>query len=168
MQKTATVLRQIYRRENAHQCMRDKQEIPDAKDQDTALLFRFVYKHRNKPGVHLNELHVGESIFKAEEEILEGWKKYFSELATELSNPLFNDKDRDFVHQELLDIIDICESTSDLYDTVIEAMLWVLSKCKVPAIYAMNTEHRVLASDALMSVLTSLLNSIFIFGDLPE
>ena len=65
------------------------------------------------------------------------------EKTTELSNPLSNDKYRDLVQQELLDIIGICESTSDQYDTVAEAMLWVLSKCKAPVIYGMNTEHLV-------------------------
>ena len=61
--------------------MQDKQKIIDAKGQDTALFFRLINKHRSKPGVHLNELHVGDSIFKSEEEILEGWKKLFGELA---------------------------------------------------------------------------------------
>ena len=59
VQKKATtnVLRQICRRENAHQSMPDKQDILDVKSQDTALFFRLVYKHRCKSGVHLNELH---------------------------------------------------------------------------------------------------------------
>ena len=72
LQKTATTksLRQICRRDNAHQYMQDKQEILDAKGQDTALFFRLINKHRCKPGVNLNELHIGDSIFKSEEEIL--------------------------------------------------------------------------------------------------
>ena len=115
VQKTATTksLRQICRRENAHQYMQDKQEILDAKGQDTALFFRLINKHRSKPGVHLNELNLGDSIFKSEEEILEGWKKHFGELAKESCNPLFDNKYRDFVEQELLEIIDICQSNSD-------------------------------------------------------
>ena len=174
VQKTATTksLRQICRRENVHQYMQDKQEILNAKGQDTALFFRLINKHRSKPGVHLNELHVGDSIFKSEEEILEGWKKHFGELAKESSNPLFDDKYRDFVEQEILEIIDICQSNSDRYDVVTETevaeAMGSLNKGKAPDIYGMTTEHLVLASDALMPVLTSLMNSIFSLGDLPE
>ena len=44
VQKTATTksLRQICSRENAHQYMQDKQEILNAKGQDTALFFRLI------------------------------------------------------------------------------------------------------------------------------
>ena len=63
--------------------MQDKQEILDAKGHDSALFYRLINKHRSKSGVHLNELHVGDSIFKFEEEIMEGWREHFGGLATQ-------------------------------------------------------------------------------------
>ena len=61
----------------------------------------------------------------------------------ESSNSLFDDKYRDFVEQELLEIIDICQSNSDRYDVVTETEVaeakGSLNKGKAPDIYGMTT-----------------------------
>ena len=79
---------------------------------------------------------------------------------------------KDPVEQELIEVIDICESTRDQYDTVTEAWaaeaMGSLNKGKSPDIYGMTLKHHVLASNALMPVLTSLMNSIFSLCDLPD
>ena len=69
---TSKVLRQLCRKENAQQYIRDKQEILDAKIQDTALFHKLINKHRGSLGVFLNELHVGDSKFRTDGEILQG------------------------------------------------------------------------------------------------
>ena len=58
---TTKVLRQLFRKENAQQYTKDKQEIIDAKTQDAALFHKLINKHRGKLGAFLNELHVEES-----------------------------------------------------------------------------------------------------------
>ena len=172
-QKTTTTkeLRRLCRKDNAHQYMQDKQEILDAKGHDSALFYRLINKHRSKSGVHLNELHVGDSIFKSEEEIMEGWREHFGGLATQSSNPLFDEEYRNLVEQELIEIIDICES-NDQYDMVTQAeladTLSSLNKGKAADIYGLTTEHLLFASDTLLPVLTSLMNSIFRLSDLPD
>ena len=76
--------------------------ILDAKGHDTALFNRLINKHRSKPGVHLNELHVGNLTFKSEEGILEGWREHFGGLTTQSSNPLSDEEYRNLVEQELI------------------------------------------------------------------
>ena len=82
--------------------MQDKQEILGAKGHDSALFCRMINKHRSKSGVHLNELHVGDSTFKSEEGIMEGWREHFGGLATQSSNPFFDEEYRNLVEQELI------------------------------------------------------------------
>ena len=152
--------------------MNEKQEILDAKGHDSALFYKLVNKHRSKPGVHINELHVGDATFKSEQEILDGWKKHFGELATQSSNPCFDEKYRAQIEQELIEIIDICDSTSGQHDEVtekeMEDALSSLNKGKAPDIYGLTTEHLTSASEVLLPVLTSLMNRIFSLGDLPD
>ena len=65
-------------------------------------------------------------------------KKHFSELAKKSSNPLSDNKYRDFIEQELLGIIEIFQSNSDRYDIVTEAevaeAMGSLNKGKAPDI----------------------------------
>ena len=63
--------------------------------------------------MHPNELYVGKSPFKSEEEILEKRRELFGELAIKSSNPFFDEKYRNVAEQKLFEIIDICEATSD-------------------------------------------------------
>ena len=95
----------------------------DAKGQDTALFYRLINKQRSKLNVCVNELHVGESTFRSDDEILGGWRKHFGDLAIQSSNPLFDEKYKSLVERELLEIIDLCESSSDQYDAVTEQEL---------------------------------------------
>ena len=125
--------------------------------------------------MHLNELHVGDSTFKSEEEILEGWKEHFGELTTQSSNPLFDEKYKNLVEQELIEITDICKASKasrDQYDEVTQGelteALGSLNKGKAAGIYGLTTEHLFFASDALLPVLTSLMDSIFSLSDLPD
>ena len=112
------VLRQLCRKENAHHYQQDRQEILDAKGHDTALFDILINKQHSKLIVCVNEWHVGESTFRSDDEILGGWRKHFGDLVTQSSNPLFDEKYKSLVERELLEIIDLCESSSDQYDVV--------------------------------------------------
>lgn len=169
---TTKVLRQLCRRENAQQYLRDKQEILDAKVQDTALFHKLINKHRGNLGVCLNELHVGDSTFRTDSEILQGWRQHFGELAKQSSNPRFDEQYKRMVDRELGEIIDICEASSDEYSPVtneeVAEALGSLNKGKAADIYGLTTEHLVCAFADLIPVLTSLLDGIFRVGDLPN
>ena len=145
-------------------------EILNAKGQDAALFYRLINKQRSN--VCVNELHVGESTFRSDDEILGSWRKHFGDLATQSSNPLFDEKYKSLVEWELLEIIDLCESSVDQYDAVTDQeladALCSLNKGKAADIYGLTTEHLSYAADTLPLVLTTLMNSIFSLGDLPD
>ena len=109
---TTKVLRQLCRKENAQQYIKDKQEIMDAKTQDAALFHKLINKHRGKLGVFLNELHVEESTYRTDDEILQGWRQHFGDLAKQSDNPRFDEQYKRVVERELAEIIDICEASN--------------------------------------------------------
>lgn len=53
----------------------------DDKSSDVALFHRLIMKQRGKLGACVNELHVGNEIYKTESEILSGWHRHFGQLA---------------------------------------------------------------------------------------
>ena len=165
---TTKVLRQLCRKENAQQYIKDKQEIMDAKTQDAALFHKLINKHRGKLGELLIELHVEESTYWTDDKILQGWPQHFGDLAKQ-DNPRFDEQYKRVVERELAEIIDICEASKGDYSPVaedeVEKALNSLNKGKVADI--LNTEHLACASNELIPVLTALLNCIFHVGDLP-
>ena len=169
---TSKVLRQLCRKENAQQYIRDKQEILDAKIQDVALFHKLINKHRGSLGVFLNELHVGDSTFRTDGEILQGWRQHFGDLAKQSSNPRFDEKYKRIVDMELGEIIDICKSSSASYSPVtveeVEEAIGSLNKGKAADVFGLTTEHLSYASADLIPVLTTLLNGIFHVGELQS
>ena len=111
----------------------------------------------------MNELHVGESTYRSDYEILGSWRKHFGELATQSSNPLFDEKYKILVERELLEIIDLHESSSDQYDAETEQeladALCSLNKGKAADIYGLTTEHLSIYLFTLQHPLTSIMCS---------
>ena len=70
---TTQLLGRACRIENAQKYHKQKQEIMAAKSSDTALFHRLIKKHRGQLGACVNELYVGDNVYKTENEILEVW-----------------------------------------------------------------------------------------------
>ena len=143
----------------------------DAKSQDAALFHKLINKHRGKLGVFLNELHVEESTYWTNDEILQWWRRHFGEIAKQSDNPRLDEQYKRVVKRKLAEIIHICEASKGDYspveeDEVVKA-LKLLNKGKVADIFGLTTEHIACASKELIPVLTELRNCIFRVGDLP-
>ena len=115
MKLTTKALRRACRIENAQIYQKQKQEIMDAKLSYTALFHKLVKKQRGKLGTCVNELYVGDEVYKTETKILCGRHKYFEQLAKKTENSLFDEKYSVQVKNELLEIIDICEKGNTRY-----------------------------------------------------
>ena len=76
--------------------MKDKQEILDM-----VLFSKLINKYRGKLSTCVNELHVRESTYKTDSEILCGWRQHFGDLAAKTTNSLFDVKYKDLVDREL-------------------------------------------------------------------
>ena len=169
---TTKQLRKACRIENAQLYQKQKQEIMDAKSSDTALFHKLVKKQRGQLGACVNELYVGNTVYKTDTEILEGWHKHFGQLAEKSENPLFDDQYSAQVNSELLEIIDICKNDNSEVQPVTEKEIKDALKClntgKSADIFGVTAEHLIYASEALLPILVSLMNNILFKGNIPD
>ena len=89
---TTSNLRKLCRIESARQRQSARQEILDAKYEDTRLFHRLINKQRGHSKQVVNELHVGDKVFSTPLEIQQGFKEHFDLLATPSDDQSF-DKD---------------------------------------------------------------------------
>ena len=80
-----------------------------------------------------------------DDEILQGWRQHFGDLAKQSDNPRFDEQFKRVVERELAEIIDICEASKGDYSPMaedeIEKALNSLNKGKVADIFGLTTEH---------------------------
>ena len=81
--KTASLLRQVCRREVSNKLLEERQVVMDSRSSDTALFHKLINKQRGKLSSCIIELHVGEDVFRNEQDILSGWHQHFAQLATQ-------------------------------------------------------------------------------------
>ncbi|MCG7866407.1 MAG: hypothetical protein JAY74_08520, partial [Candidatus Thiodiazotropha taylori] len=74
-------LRRICRFETAKVLEKTRQEILDAKAEDSKLFHKLVNKQRGKLKHCINELHVGGKVYDSSTGILDGWHEHFRSLA---------------------------------------------------------------------------------------
>jgi hypothetical protein len=64
---------------------------------DNKLFHKLIRQQRGKLNRVIDELHVGDSVFKTDTEILIGWKNHFANLAKESGGPTYNPTVRSLV-----------------------------------------------------------------------
>ena len=65
-----------------------------------ALFHKLVNKQRGKLSSCVNELHVGDQVYKTDADIITGWWQHFEQLATPSHDPRF---DKDYEKMVALD-----------------------------------------------------------------
>ncbi|MES9972510.1 MAG: hypothetical protein ABW092_20945, partial [Candidatus Thiodiazotropha sp.] len=169
---TTKELRRACRVANAQIYHDQKQEIMEAKSSDTALFHKLIKKQRGQLGTCVNELNVGDQLYKTETEILDGWHKHFGRLAEQSENSLFDEKYRAQIESELLEIMDICKKDSTeiqpITETEVKCALKSLNTGKAADIFGVTAEHFIYASGALLTILVKLFNNILSNGNIPD
>ena len=173
--KLASVnLRRICRFEMAKVREGSRQEILDARSENTRLFHKLVNRQRGKLKFCVNELHVDGKVYSdAGSGILEGWFEHFKSLATPSENPDFDDNYKQLVDSEVREIIDMCsnlntESQELVTRQQVEEAIISLNRGKAPDVYGLTAEHFLYGGEALVDTTTSIINGLFKFGRLSE
>ena len=75
--KTATKrLRKLCRVESAKARGADRQQILDARSNDTKLFHKLIDKQRGRSNICVNELNVGDSTYSTSSGVLQGWREH--------------------------------------------------------------------------------------------
>ena len=77
-----------------------------------ALFHRLVNKQCDKLSACVSELHVGDEVFRTEQDILIGWLQHFKTLASPITEPSFDNSYKNLTEMELREIIDLCQNAN--------------------------------------------------------
>ena len=156
--------------ESAQVRERQRQEILDARPTDTKLFYRLINKQRGNVRHCVNELSANGEVYKADGDILTGWRDHFMSLATPSDDAKFDMKYSRIVSEEIPIIMDICEDTLATTITTEQAGKAVesLNRGKAPDFFGVTAEHFVYGGEALVEAATNIINSFFGFGKVTE
>ena len=155
---TSYNLRRFCRTEVAQIRIKEIQELIEAKTMDNKL----VHKQRGKLNRVIDELHVGDSVFKTDTEILIGWKNHFTNLSKESDRMDFDHGYLDTVDIEYKHIIKICQHDF-IHEIVskeeLDKAVDKLNRGKSSDIYGVTAECIAYGGEKLRNVLLNLINT---------
>lgn len=170
--QTTILLRQICRREVSKKACEERQEIMDSRSYNMALFHRLVNKQRGRLSSFVNELHVGEDVYRSQDDILSGWRQHFKQLATPTNESCFDTDHRRLTEMELREIKALCQNPNDselpISEEEVLSAIKSLNKGKSADIYNISAEHLAFGADNVVPVLTKLLNKMLHFGIVPD
>ena len=174
--KTTTKrLRKLCRVESAKARGADRQQILDAKSNDTKLFHKLIDKQRGRSNICVNELNVGDSTYSTSSEVLQGWREHFSKLATPNDTLRKDHAYKQLVKTEMLEIFDICTHMANSPTNIetitvpeVKEAISSLNKNKAADIYGIVAEHILYGGKVLLEFLTRIINQLFTFGKIPE
>ena len=169
---TTSNLRKLCRIESARQRQSARQEILDAKYEDTRLFHRLINKQRGHSKQVVNELHVGDKVFSTPLEIQQGFKEHFELLATPSDDQSFDKDYNNLVELEIHEIQELCtrypsEIKQITPDQVKKAIL-SLNRGKSADIYGVTAEHFIYGGDELLMATVDIINSLYRVGELTD
>ena len=168
---TSYNLRRFCRTEVAQRRIKERQELIEAKTMDNKLFHKLIRQQRGKLNRAIDELHVGDSVFKTDTEIQIGWKNHFANLAKESDRMDFDHSYLDTVDIEYKHIIKICHHDF-IHETVskeeLDKAVDKLNRGKSSDIYGVTAECIAYGGEKLRNVLLNLINTSFEHCLLPD
>ncbi|CAG2253629.1 unnamed protein product [Mytilus edulis] len=105
---TTQELRKTCRLEVAQERMQERNEIIEASSSNKTLFYKLINKQRGKLSRRIDELNVGDNIYNTPEQIMEGWKIHFGQLAENTLDENFDSNYLKNTENEYKNIIELC------------------------------------------------------------
>ena len=157
--------------ENAKVKDTEKQRIMETRTKDTKLFHQLVKINRKNRGNAIMDLHVGDICMSGEQNVMEGFKQHFRNLATpEESTVLENRQYHQQVEYEIGLITEMVKDKNIPPATLEELQKAIksINKGKSADIYGITVEHILHAGKNLEMLLLNLINIIFKEGKVPD
>ncbi|CAG2221649.1 unnamed protein product [Mytilus edulis] len=169
--RTKKEFRRQVRIENAKVKDTEKQRIMETRTKDTKLFHQLVKINRKNRGNAIMDLHVGDICMSGEQNVMEGFKQHFRNLATpEESTVLENRQYHQQVEYEIGLITEMVKDKNIPPATLEELQKAIksINKGKSADIYGITVEHILHAGKNLEMLLLNLINIIFKEGKVPD
>ncbi|CAG2239701.1 unnamed protein product [Mytilus edulis] len=118
---TTQELRKTCRLEVAQKRIQERNEIIEASSSNKTLFYKLINKQRGKLSRRIDELNVGDNIYNTPEQIMEGWKIHFGQLAENTLDENFDSNYLKTTENEYKNIIELC---NNLYQNAVSYVKW--------------------------------------------
>jgi len=170
MKEAKRDLRKAQRVERALQRRRELEEIMQAKD-SSAMFHRLIRKQRTTTNTGTNCLVVNGISLTTPEDIMKGWASHFETLATQKTDPRYDDS---YLLQTECDIETIDsiihakgEDITPANEEEVQSAIAKLNNNKAPDYLGFTAEHLKLGGEALHRYIAKLVNTIFKNKEVP-
>ena len=142
----------------------------DARSTETKLFHKLINKQRGNRGGCVNELNANGQVYRTEECILNGWRDHFHALATPSDNEDFDMKYARMVSDEVPVISYLCKSSEPVEITPeqVKTAIKSLNTGKAADYYGITAEHFLHGGEAVIQVMTHIINSVYKVGRVTD
>ncbi|MEW8548514.1 MAG: reverse transcriptase domain-containing protein, partial [Candidatus Thiodiazotropha sp.] len=168
---TTIHLRKLCRIEAAKAREVQRQEILDAKASDVKFFHKLINKQRGNLKLCVNELHVGNEVYSSRSDILTGWLEHFKTLATPTDKATFDEEYKRLVETEFGEIMKMCSRSSQTLSITVDQVreaVSSLNRGKAADFYGLTAEHFLHGGEAVLGVVTNIVNWLYKFGQLTD
>lgn len=142
----------------------------DARSTDTKLFHKLINKQIGNSEGYVSELTANGQVYRTEEGILKGWRGHFEALATPNDNEDFDMKYARLVSDEVPVISDLCKTSEseEITPEQIRKAIESLNTGKAADYYGVTAEHFLHGGEAVIQVMTHIINSLYKFGRVTD
>ena len=162
-------LRRVCRNQIAAKHTEERQEILNAKSENTQLFHKLIRKQRGN--LARDELHVSGIVYRGGD-VLSGWFDHFKTLSSATEDPSFDQDYHHLVSMDADEIDDICRAQGPLASQVskeeVRKAIEELNRGKAADALGITAEHFVYAEDSIIDSLCLLLNKLFETGEVTD
>ena len=166
-------LRKLQRQQSALERMKLYNEITQASiETDQKLFYTLVNKQRQKSLDKTSYIKINDKIYNDYDNIIDGWKTHFENLAQPKESTNFDDNHKSQVESNRVIIESICNSQNlnlpEVTENEIRKIISMLKNNKAPDPSGLTAEHFKFAIEEITPVLTNIINSILKSADIPK
>ena len=161
--------RSCCRIEIAQKFIKNKEDIMQAKRYDNKLFYKLINKQRGSSSSVITDLTAGEQCFSGEENVIDGFKLHFQNLATKQ-----NDNEYDNFYNQVEYVYDIIGELTSLKNIQpvtkceMQKAIDSLNKGKAPDIYGLTVENILFGGSTIKTFMLEVINDIFSKGVVPD
>ena len=164
-------LRRVCRNQIAAKHTEERQEILNAKSENTQLFHKLIRKQRGNLASCVDELHVSGEVYRGGD-VLSGWFDHFKTLSSATEEPSFDQDYHRLVSMDVDEIDDICRAQGPLASQVskeeVRKAIKELNRGKAADALGITAEHFVYAEDSIIDSLCLFLNKLFETGEVTD
>ena len=162
--------RRVYHTEIAMRDLCLKEKVMNIRTKDSKIFHMLINKQRQSIRGCIQDLHIDNEVMSGKQNIINGFRKHFSNPAVPIFDPDFNYKSSDINDYEI-DIITELTTQEDIPEPTYEEIntaLSVMKKGKAADVFELTVENILYGGDELLYIIHKIIVAITREGHIPD